>query len=200
MSYPFWSPDGKVVGFFADGKLKKVEVPGGTVQVLCDAPNGRGGTWNRDGVIVFTPDSVGGLFRVSSLGGSPVEMTKPDSSRFETSHRWPVFLPDGKHFLYLGANFSGQLENNAIFLGSLDSQEKRLLVSTSANAAFAEPGYLLYLRDNKTLVAQSLDRRRFVLTGEPHTLSDEALYFSVSAKAGGSVGLRVPAEKQLTFI
>ena len=175
-SYPFWSPDGKFIGFFADGKLKKVDVSGGQVQALCDAPNGRGGTWNRDGVIVFTPDAFGGLFRVSSSGGSPVEMPKPDPTRFETSHRWPVFLPDGKHFLYLAANFSGHLENNAIFLGSLDSQERRLLVSTSANAAYAEPGYLVYLRD-KTLVAQPFDRRHYVLSGEPHTLSDEVLYF-----------------------
>jgi eukaryotic-like serine/threonine-protein kinase len=183
-TYPFWSPDGKFLGFFADGKLKKVDVSGGQVQVLCDAPSGRGGTWNRDGVIVFTPDSFGpGLFRVSSLGGSPVEMTKPDASRFETSHRWPVFLPDGKHFLYLAANFIGQLEKNAIFLGSLDSQERRLLVSTSANAAYAEPGYLLYLRDNKTLVAQPFDRRRYVLSGEPHTLSDEVLYFPTVDRA-----------------
>ena len=109
-SYPFWSPDGKFIGFFADGKLKKVDVSGGQVQVLCDAPNGRGGTWNRDGVIVFTPDALGGLSRVSSSGGSPVEMTKPDPTRFETSHRWPVFLPDGKHFLYLAANFTGHLK------------------------------------------------------------------------------------------
>jgi eukaryotic-like serine/threonine-protein kinase len=155
--------------------------------VLCDAPNRRGGTWNRDGVIVFTPDALGaGLFRVSSSGGSPAEVTKPDASRFEQSHRWPAFLPDGKHFLYLGANFSGQLENNAIFLGSLDSQERRVLVSTSANAAYAEPGYLLFLRD-KTLVAQPFDRRRYVLTGEPHTLSDEVLYFPSVDRAVFSV-------------
>jgi Tol biopolymer transport system component/predicted Ser/Thr protein kinase len=191
-STPFWSPDGKFIGFFADGKLKKVETSGGQPQVVCDAPNGRGGTWNRDGVILFTPDAFGGLFRVSSSGGSPVEVTKPDTSRIETSNRWPVFLPDGKHFLYLGANFTGQLENNAIFLGSLDSQERRLLVSTSANAAYAEPGYLLYLQVSKTLVAQSLDLRRFVLTGEPHTLSDEVLYFpsvdrAVFSVSGGEV-------------
>jgi eukaryotic-like serine/threonine-protein kinase len=181
-TFPFWSPDSRSIGFFADGKLKKVDVSGGRVQLLCDAPNGRGGAWNRDGVIVFTPDSLGGLFRVSSLGGSPVEMTKPDKSRFETSHRWPVFLPDGKHFLYLGANFSGQSEKNAISLGSLDSQERRLLVSTSANAAYADPGYLLYVRD-KTIVAQPFDRRRYLLSGEPHTLSDEVLYFPTVGRA-----------------
>jgi Tol biopolymer transport system component len=103
-------------------------------------------------------------------------MTKLDTTRFESSHRWPMFLPDGKHFLYLGANFSGLFEKNAIFLGSLDSQERRLLVSTSANAAYADPGYLVYMRDNKALVAQPFDRRRYVLSGEPHTLSDEVLY------------------------
>ena len=189
-SYPFWSPDGKFIGFFADGKLKKVNVGGGQPEVLCIAPNGRGGTWSRDGVIVFAPDAISELFRVSSQGGSPVEITKRDSSRFETSHRWPVFLPDGKHFLYLAANFTGRQENNAIYLGALDSQERRLLVSTSANAAYAEPGYLLYLRD-KSLVAQPFDARRYVLSGEPHTMSDEVLYlpgvyravFSVSSGA-----------------
>src|SRR5258706_8227283 len=185
-AYPFWGPDGRFIGFFADGKLKRVDTSGGQVQVLCDAPNGRGGTWNRDGVIVFTPESFGGLSRVSAAGGSPVEMTKPDVSRLETSHRWPVFLPDGKHFLYLGANFTAQFENNAIFLGSLDSQERRLLVTTSANAAYAEPGYLLHLRD-KTLVAQAFDHRSFVLSGDPHTLSDEVLYTRLVDRAVFSV-------------
>jgi Tol biopolymer transport system component len=190
-SYPFWSPDGKFIGFFAQGKLKKVDVSGGQVQVLSDAPNGRGGTWNRDGVIVFAPDSLGvGLFRVSSWGGSPVELTKPDTARLEESHRWPVFLPDGKHFLYLAANFSGEQSGiNAIFLGSLDSPEKRQIVSTGANAAYAEPGYLLYMRD-KTLVAQPFDRRRYVLSGEPRTLSDEVLYFPHVYRAVFSVSGR----------
>jgi Tol biopolymer transport system component len=190
-SYPFWSPDGKFIGFFADGKLKKIEASGGQSEVLCDAPNGRGGTWNRDGVILFTPDALSGVSRVSSQGGSPVEVTKPDASRFETSNRWPSFLPDQKHFLYLAANFSGQLEGNAIFVGSLDSQEKHVVVSASANAVYAEPGYLLYLRGS-TLVAQPFDQRHYVLSGEPHTLTDDVLYFpgvdkAVFSLSGGDV-------------
>jgi len=114
-------------------------------------------------------------------------MTRLDASRFETSHRWPEFLPDGKHFIYLAANFGGQMENNAIFLGLLDSKERRPLVLTSANAAYAEPGYLLYLRDNKTLVAQPFDRRRYLLSGEPHILSDEVLYTALVDRAVFSV-------------
>src|SRR5258708_26430906 len=85
--YPFWSPDGKFIGFFADGKLKKVDVSGGQVQALCDAPNGRGGTWNPDGVILYSPDRIARMFRATSSGGSPVEMTKPDPTRFESHHR-----------------------------------------------------------------------------------------------------------------
>jgi eukaryotic-like serine/threonine-protein kinase len=176
-SYPFWSPDEKFLGFFADGKLKKLDLAGGRPLELADAPNGRGGTWSKDGVILFAPDALGALQRVSSQGGTPVEASKLDTARSEAGHRWPVFLPDGKHFLYLAANFSGRPGINAVFEGSLDSPEKTFVVSTSANVAFAEPGYLLYLRD-KTLVAQAFDPRHGVLSGEPHTLSDEVLYFS----------------------
>jgi eukaryotic-like serine/threonine-protein kinase len=173
--HPFWSPDSRSIGFFANGKLKKVDVSGGSAQVLCDAPNGRGGAWNREGTIVFAPEVFLGLYRVSSAGGTPTEITKPDESRSESSHRWPVFLPDGRHFLYLATNFSGAFEKKAIFLGSLDSAEKRLIVSTTSNAAYAIPGYLLYLRDN-VLVAQRFDSHNFVLSGEPHTISDEVQY------------------------
>src|SRR5882672_6685629 len=185
-NYPFWSPDGKSLGFFADGKLKKVDVSGGQVQVLCDAPNGRGGAWNREGTIVFSPDALGPLLRVASSGGAAVAATKVDTARSEVGHRWPVFLPDQKHFLYLAANFSGRPGINAIFVGSLDSAEKRFVVSASANAFYSDPGYLLYMRD-KTLVAQPFDLRHFTLSGEPHTLSDAVLYFPQVYRAAFSV-------------
>jgi serine/threonine protein kinase len=176
-SHPFWSPDGRFIGFFAQGKLKKIDAfSGRSAQVLCDAPHGRGGTWNREGVILFSPDVYEGLYRVSSAGGTPLEVTKPDASRSESSHRWPVFLPDQRHFLYLAANFGGQFEINSIFLGSLGSDEKRPIISASSNAAYAGPGYLLYVRDH-ALVAQRFDSRSYVLSGEPRTISDEVQYF-----------------------
>jgi serine/threonine protein kinase/Tol biopolymer transport system component len=167
--HPFWSPDGRFIAFFTQGKLKKVDLQGKSVQVICDAPNGRGGTWNKNGVILYTPDVFLGIYRVSAEGGTPAEETKLDDSRSESSHRWPIFLPDGKHYIYLSANFSGQFDKNALFLGELGSKEKHLLVGASSNASFAEPGYLLYMRDNE-LVAQSFDLKSFSLTGQPRQI------------------------------
>jgi len=173
-SYPFWSPDGLAVAFFADGKLKKLELSGGPVQIICDAPSGRGGSWNKEGVIVFTPEATlgNGLYRVSASGGVPTQLSKPDPSRGEESHRWPMFLPDGRHYLYLAANFTRRKGANAIFVGSLDSKEKRFIVEATANAAYAAPGYLLFCRE-KTLLAQRFDVKRLALAGEPATIFTE---------------------------
>ena len=170
-TFPFWSPDGQFIAFFADGKLKKLDISGGPVQAICDASSGRGGTWNKNGVIVFTPDARlgGGLYRVSASGGTPIQISTPDINRGEQSHRWPMFLPDGTHYLFMAARFGGQVEVNAIFVGALDSSEKRFLVQASANASYAEPGYLLFCRD-KDLLAQRFDVQRLALTGEPATL------------------------------
>ena len=127
-------------------RLKKLELAGGPVQTLCDAPTGRGGAWNKDGVILFTPSGLLGIgiFRISASGGTPVQVTFPDRTQGEDSHRWPVFLPDRNHYLYLAMNLTGRKDLYSVFVGSLNSKDKRLVVRTKANAAYASPGYLVF--------------------------------------------------------
>jgi serine/threonine protein kinase/Tol biopolymer transport system component len=189
-SYPFWSPDGRSIGFFADAKLKRIEANGGPVQILCDAPFGRGGTWNRDEVLVFAPNAAGGLARVSAAGGAvtPVNDTPPGGDRSPNfSHRWPSFLPDGKHFLYSVADFANlQSEANAIYLGSLGSKEQRRLVTSNSNAVYVPSGYLVFFRSG-TLMAQRFDADQLQLRGETFAVANEAEYLSTVARAIFSV-------------
>ena len=165
----FWSSDSRFIGFFAEGKLKKIDASGGPSQTVCDAPDGRGATWNRDGVILFNP--AGGnqpLYQVSSAGGDPTPVTSLDKSQYETSHRWPYFLPDGRHFLYF---IRGRSEHTGVYLASLDSKEKRQLVATSVNAVYSPPGWLLFMR-NETLMAQPFDVDKLRPTGEPISIAE----------------------------
>jgi eukaryotic-like serine/threonine-protein kinase len=175
--YPFWSPDGKSLGFFADGKLKKLDIVGGPVQIICDARSGRGGTWNKDGVIIFTPSGLlaTGLYQVPAAGGTATRITVPDARRGEDSHRWPMFLPDQKHFLYLAANVSGKTEPDAIFVGALNSNEKKFLVKATGNAVYVSPGYLVFYRD-KTLFAQRFDAAKLELTAEATPILTDVAY------------------------
>jgi Tol biopolymer transport system component len=147
----FWSADSRSVGFLVNGKLHRIGVAGGTPQAICEAADGRGGTWNRDGIIVYSAIGSDGLFRVSAGGEVPTLVTKLDRSRQENWHRTPYFLPDGKHFLY--AVNAARREDSGVFIGSLDSNETRLLVGSSTNPVYAPPGYLLYVRET-TLMAQ----------------------------------------------
>ena len=172
-SLPFWSPDSRFIGFFAGGKLKKIDAAGGPPQTLCDAALPRGGTWNRDGVIVFASSASSPLYRVSAAGGEPSPVTALDQSRFEISHRWPYFLPDGRHFLYFVR--SSQAESGGTFVGSLDAKETKRLLPTTLNAAYAPPGFLLFLR-NETLMAQPFDADGLQLTGEPFPVAEHVAY------------------------
>jgi eukaryotic-like serine/threonine-protein kinase len=180
--FPFWSPDSRFIGFFARGKLKKIEVGissgYGSPQTLGDAPDGRGGAWNRDGVIVFSPNLEEGLYRVSAAGGPVTAVTALDRSRQETSHRWPYFLPDGRHFLYW-VRSSGE-DGQGIYVGALDaglnSQLKKRLLSTATNAAYAAApaasGYLLFEQE-RMLMAQPFHPDQLQLTGEAVRLANE---------------------------
>ncbi len=184
-SFPFWSADGRSIGFFADGKLKRLELTGGQVQTLCDAPTGRGGTWNKDGVILFTPSGhLGvGIYRISASGGTPTPITAPDRSAIEDSHRWVSFLPDGIHFLYSAIHLSGQKEKpSSIFVGTLGSNEKRLVTTSRANVMYAAPGYLLFYRD-KTLFAQHFDVKKFEVAGEPFPILTDVQFQPRISKA-----------------
>jgi Tol biopolymer transport system component len=135
--HPFWSPDGRAVAFFARGKLRMVGLAGGPAISLCDAPQGRGGSWSKNGVIVFAPDTAGPLQSVSSSGGAVTAVTTLDASRGEVSHRFPWFLPDGRHFLFTGR--SPDASKNAIYAGDLQSPGKRRLLEVSSNGAYAAP-------------------------------------------------------------
>jgi len=171
-TYPFWSPDSHFIGFFAGGKLKKVEFSGGPPLTICDASDGRGGTWNREGDILLTPAVNTTIFRVPASGGPLVPLTTLDPSKNETTHRWPYFLPDGRHFLYwTGSVFSPRDTNtNTVMLGSLDSQESRLLLHSHTNAIYAS-GQILFMRQY-TLMAQPFDTKRLQLTGDAVPVAD----------------------------
>ncbi len=155
--YPFWSPDGREIGFFADGKLKKIEVSGGPASTICDAPDPRGGTWNAEGVILFEPHFREGLSWVAATGGKVTPVTRLDESRRETTHRFPWFLPDGKHFLFeAGSHTVGtQSEFHAIMLGSLGGGAPRLLLNARSKPVYAA-GHILFVRQ-RTLMAQPFD-------------------------------------------
>jgi serine/threonine protein kinase len=166
-TYPFWSADSRYVAFFAAGKLNKVDASGGPPQALCDAPSGRGGTWNSTGTIIFTPDSTAGVAHVDAAGGTRVALSTVDAK--ETSHRWPDFLPDGNHFLYFA--HGSTIADSGIYLAALDSKERKLLLRNDSNAIYTAPGYLLFVRDN-TLMAQRFNPRSLALDGEAKPLAD----------------------------
>jgi serine/threonine protein kinase/Tol biopolymer transport system component len=177
--FPFWSPDSRRIGFFAEGKLKTVDIAGGAVEVLCDAPTGRGGTWNADGTIVFAPAIAGPLERVSASGGVPTPATRIARQDSGQAHRWPLFLPDGRHFLYF-VDWSGpeDPQGNGIYVGSLDSGEPKLISSELSGAVAYTSGNLLYVRDGRPM-AQTFSVDRLQMVGPPVPIAQQELEKSV---------------------
>ncbi|MGC2421096.1 MAG: protein kinase [Candidatus Acidiferrales bacterium] len=159
---PFWSPDSRTIGFFTlDGKLEKAPISGGPPQMLCDAYDGYGGTWNADGVILFASDSK--LYRVFGGGGTPTLVSAPDAGHQERLYTYPQFLPDGRHFIFY-VYPQREAASGYVEAGSLDSPKTERLFESASNALYAPPGYLFYIRQG-TLMAQAFDANGFKFTG-----------------------------------
>jgi len=150
-SFPFWSPDGRYIGFFASGRLKRIEATGGSAVTVCDVPDGRGGSWNRDGVILFGRSTTDGIYSVPDGGGDPTQITTPDSMLGITDHRFPWFLPDGEHFLFTARGQGGAF----LCVGSLSGGAPKQVLPIRSNGMYVD-GHVLYVREN-TLVARPFD-------------------------------------------
>ena len=183
-AFPFWSPDGQQIAFFSQhSALRKVDVPGGSPAIICtfdQAGESSGGTWNRAGVIIAS--HAGALYRVDSANGK----SKPlrPMAEGETEQRWPQFLPDGNHYLYLSV--SNRSDQQGIYVASLDSSERKFLVATNANASYVQPGQLLYMRGD-VLIAQTFNLRNLNLEGEPRRVADHIERMEVGGAVPGAL-------------
>jgi Tol biopolymer transport system component/tRNA A-37 threonylcarbamoyl transferase component Bud32 len=171
-TYPFWSPDGRYIGFFAEHKLKKIDASGGTVQTICDASDGRGATWSQRGVVVFARQPFGGLSIVSAAGGDPAPLTTVTQQ--DMSHRLPHFLPDGRHLLF----FSGRQtagKDSAIMSLDLDSKQSQLVAQQNSEGFYVAPGYLIFVRESN-LMAQPFDPGTRRTTGDATPIAEHVAF------------------------
>ncbi|HYV85691.1 MAG TPA: protein kinase [Patescibacteria group bacterium] len=171
-SYPFWSPDGKYLGFFADQKLKKVQSSGGTVQTLCDAPDGRGASWSVAGMIAFAPSPYGGLQMIPAAGGTPVTLTSPEIEG--STHRLPRFLPDGKRLLFL-ISIPGKEGSVGIHALDLATRKVTLVAKENSGGLYVPPGYLAFVREGN-LLAQKFDPATLTVSGEATPIAEKVQY------------------------
>ncbi len=201
--FPFWSPDSRSIGFFAGNKLKKIDVAGGSPQTLAEASaDPRGGAWGTDGTILFTPNFTSPLLKVSAAGGMAEPVTELDGSREQTSHRWPSFLPDGRHFLYFAR--ARRKDAEGVYVGSLDSKERNFLLNTNLLAAYVPASgtaadHLLFIRD-KTLMAQPFDVGKLQLIGEPSVVAEGVLNFPEEGGPTGYAAFSASANGHLSYL
>jgi len=172
--FPFWSADGKYLGFFSNGKLRKIEAAGGPVQALCDAPDGRGGDWNEQGTIIFAPNISGPLQRVSDGGGTPEDATPAHKDDKDFTNRNPHFLPDGKHFLFVQR--SGKDSQGNVYSGSLEGGEPKPLLPFGSNVAYSN-GHLFYVKDG-ILMGQPFDLSGLRFSGKPIPIAESIEYYN----------------------
>ncbi len=184
--YPFWSPDGRSIGFFADGKLDRIDIDGGLVRALANAPNPLGGTWNRDGTILFTPNYTGPIFRVSAAGGEAAAVTRMDAQ--QGSHHFPQFLPDGRHFLY---HASGSTEVGGVYAGQIEGGTATRLLDADASGVYAASGHLLFVRQGR-LIAQEFDPARLALSGTPVPIDEQRVVVGIATAVGLSTSAAGP--------
>jgi Tol biopolymer transport system component len=168
--FPFWSPDGREIGFFTTESIRRFDLASGTVQRVCDADQGRGGSWTDDGRIIFAPSFRGGLSIVNAQGGAPSPLTEPDAE-LHTSHRWPFVIPGTGRFLFIAVTArAGESENNAVYLGSLSGETAPVrLLRCDYSAEYAE-GHLLFVRD-RVLLASPLDLASGEVRGEQRVIA-----------------------------
>jgi len=179
---PFWSPDNRYIGFFSDGNLRTVSAAGGIPETLAEGIwVGFGGTWNAGGDILYSAGPLNPIQKISASGGEPVTVTHLDETRGENGHRWPYFLPDGVHFLYVIA--TADPVNDGIYVGSTESDMKKLLFRNLSQAIYV-PGYILFVREN-TLYAYPFDTKRLKLTGDPVPVISPVMEFTVAMSSAG---------------
>ena len=174
-SCPFWSPDGKSVAFFTRGALKRIDIDGGQPETLGTARRCYGGTWGPDGTILFSPDYQGSINRLNTRGEGSEPAAPVEVPGYNVGVVWPSFLPDGRHFLYTIASREANSSNAGIYVGSLDSEERRRLIPVLSNARYVPPGYLVYAKDG-VLRAQAFDAGRLEVSGEPFVLAKDVQF------------------------
>jgi eukaryotic-like serine/threonine-protein kinase len=186
----FWSPDGTTIGFFAGGKLKTLDVAGQKVEILCDAPLAFGGAWGSDGTILFSPDDRSAVHRVDARGGTPVAVTTLDAARGDEAHRWPQWMPDGRHFVFMP--WRDGATRRTLQLGSIDGTPPRPLFESQSGALVAAD-HFVYVTDMPSRIrAQRYDPRTLQLSGPPFALltDDNVDYNWMSGNASASVSER----------
>jgi Tol biopolymer transport system component len=201
-TYPFWSPDGRNLGFIGGGDLKRIASTGGPIQTLAPVKEGRGGAWTPDGRIVYAPDFRGGLSVVPAAGGESIELTKVDTDRGETAHRFPVLLPDGEHVLFLSQTAEGgsRFDDSRIEVVSIETGERRPVLDANSSVAYSRSGHLLFWRDGSLMVV-AFDASSASVEGDPVPIAEDIAYtgneyavFSISQsghlvhQAGASTG------------
>jgi hypothetical protein len=200
-SFPFWAPDGRHLGFFADGKLKRIEIAGGRPLVVTDAANGRGATWNAAGVILFSPGVSHPIMQVSANGGRAAALTEVNTGGTGPDHRWPQFLPDGRRFIF--SSTLGRPETKGIFIGSLDKTPYVRIVNSDAAGRYAAPDRLLTTMQG-ALRAYRFDPSSGTVTGDPEIIA-QGFVGAVGGMTASDTGLLAyrtgtTQRRQLTWV